>query len=188
MIVERGEQAIDSLPSDIRQSRQAVAETIENNVRRLIIDEMAVNPKYFEKMSKLLDSLILQRKQEALDYQAYLAKIVELTRKVSKPESEASHPEVINTGPLRALYDNLDGGVVTAVVERADRGGEYRTPSVREELALALDRAIRHVKKADWRENRFKEREVHNAIKAVLGDDDALVDRIFEIARAQRDY
>jgi type I restriction enzyme, R subunit len=28
-----------------------VAETIENNVRRLIIDEMAVNPKYYERMS-----------------------------------------------------------------------------------------------------------------------------------------
>ncbi len=34
-----------------------MAETIENNVRRLIIDEMAVNPKYYEKMSELLDAL-----------------------------------------------------------------------------------------------------------------------------------
>jgi type I restriction enzyme, R subunit len=33
-----------------------MAETIENNVRvELIIDEMAVNPKYYEKMSELLD-------------------------------------------------------------------------------------------------------------------------------------
>ena len=36
-----------------------------------------------------------------------------------------------------------------------------------EQLALALDRAIRQVKKADWRGNRFKEREVRNAIKSV---------------------
>ena len=36
--------------------RRSVAETIENNVRRLIIDEMAVNPKYYEKMSALLDA------------------------------------------------------------------------------------------------------------------------------------
>ena len=188
LIVERGEQAIDTLPKDIRKSRQAVAETIENNVRRLIIDEMAVNPKYFEKMSKLLDSLILQRKQEALDYQAYLEKIVELTRKVSKPESGASYPEAINTGPLRALYDNLGDGVAPAVAERADHDGEYRARSAREGLALALDRAIRQVKKADWRGNRFKEREVRNAIRTVLGDDDAVVDRIFEIAKAQHEY
>lgn len=44
----------------------------------------------------------------------------------------------------------------------------------REEMALALDRAIREVKKADWRGNRFKEREIRNAIRVQLGDDDAL--------------
>ena len=51
-----------------------MAETIENNVRKLIIDEMAVNPKYYEKMSELLDALIRQRKQQALSYKAYLAR------------------------------------------------------------------------------------------------------------------
>ncbi len=68
LIVEQGEQAVESLPSGIRGNQEAVAETIENNVRKLIIDESAVNPKYYEKMSELLDALILQRKQEALDY------------------------------------------------------------------------------------------------------------------------
>jgi type I restriction enzyme, R subunit len=72
LIVERGEGAVDALPDGIRNNREAMAETIENNVRRLIIDEMAVNPKYYEKMSELLDALIEQRRQEALDYQAYL--------------------------------------------------------------------------------------------------------------------
>ena len=86
-----------------------MAETIENNVRRLIIDETPINPKYYEKMSKLLDALIEQRRQEALDYQEYLKKIVELSRQVSKPECQSSYPAAINTGPLRALYDNLDG-------------------------------------------------------------------------------
>ena len=51
MIVERGNAAVESLPEGIRNNREAVAETIENNVRRLIIDESAVNPKYYEKMS-----------------------------------------------------------------------------------------------------------------------------------------
>ena len=54
-------------------------------------------------------------------------------------------------------------------------------------MARLVDRAIRSVKKADWRGNRIKEREVRNAIRSVLGDD-ALVDRIFEIVKAQRDY
>ena len=92
LIVERGEAALDALPEGIREDQEAMAETIENNVRRLIIDEMAVNPKYYEKMSELLDALIEQRRQEALDYKAYLAKIVELTRQVSQPESQSSYP------------------------------------------------------------------------------------------------
>ena len=49
LIVQRGANAIDLLPNGIRPDEGAVAETIENNVRRLIIDEMAVNPKHYER-------------------------------------------------------------------------------------------------------------------------------------------
>ena len=188
LIVERGEAAVDALPDGIRRNREAMAETIENNVRRLIIDEMAVNPKYYEKMSELLDALIEQRRQEALNYQAYLKKIVELSRQVSKPESQAGYPAAISTGALRALYDNLEGVVASAVREPPSPYGDARPTSFREELALALDRAIRAVQKADWRGNRFKEREVRNAIKDKLGADEVLVERIFEIVKAQREY
>ena len=59
--------------------------------------------------------------------------------------------------------------------------------NVREARALAVDAAIRLVKKADWRGNRFKEREVRNAIKSEL-DADGLVNTIFEIVKAQSDY
>jgi type I restriction enzyme, R subunit len=188
MIVERGEQAIESLPADIRKNREAVAETIENNVRRLIIDEMSVNPKYYEKMSQLLDSLIVLRKQEALDYKAYLTRIVELTRQVRRPENQSSYPAAINTGALRALYDNLEDIGASMVREWPAPYGASAAATGREETALALDRAIRRVKKADWRGNRFKEREVRNAIKDVLDDGEAVVERIFEIVKAQRDY
>ena len=178
LIVDRGEEAVEALPEGIRKNPEAMAETIENNVRRLIIDEIAVNPKYYEKMSALLDALIAQRRQEALDYKVYLTRIVELTRKVSRSEEAVStYPSSINSGALRALYDNLEG---VAVAETATDG--------REGQALVLDRAIRGIKKADWRGNRFKEREVRNAVKAELRDNDALVDTVFKIVKAQRDY
>ena len=73
--------------------------------------------------------------------------------------------------------------------ERASR--DYHTGTdvdAREEMALALDRAIRRVKKADWRGNRFKEREIRIAIRTELGGDDALAEKIFEIVKAQHDY
>lgn len=56
-----------------------------------------VNPKYWEKMSELLDALIAQRKRQALDYKAYLAKLVGLTRQVSKPETQSKYPLAIDT-------------------------------------------------------------------------------------------
>jgi len=191
LIVERGEQAVDMLPKGLRENREATAETIENNVRRLIIDEMAVNPKYYEKMSELLDALIAQRRQEVLDHKAYLARIVELTKQVSQPEATSSYPPRIDSGALRDFYDNLEESSVAVVRERlAPPYGDRPEQNAdgRERLALAIDGAIRAVKKADWRGNRFKEREIRNAIRSQLGDDDALVDAIFEIVKAQRDY
>src|SRR5260370_4779767 len=87
LIVERGPAAIDALPEGIQNNQEAVAEAIENNVRRLIIDEQPINPKYYEKMSELLDALIAQRRQEALEYQRYLEQISELARQVMNPTS-----------------------------------------------------------------------------------------------------
>lgn len=167
LIAERGEAAVEVLPRGIQEDPAAMAETIENNVRKLIIDETAVNPKYYEKMSELLDALIQERKRQALDYKLYLAKIVELTKKVANPETQSTYPVSINRPALRALYDNLDEN---------------------EELATNVDAAILNVKKAGWRGNRFKEREVRLAIKEVLGDDDTLVNTVFELVMNQRDY
>ena len=184
LIVERGEEAVDGLPESIRGNREAIAETIENNVRRLIIDEMAVNPRYYEKMSELLDNLIRQRKQEAIDYKEYLKRIVDMAKDVGKPENRIPYPTGIDTTSLRALYDNLgnnqSGGGYVAVHEPS--------PSIRRETAIALDSAIRDVKKADWRGNVFKEREVRNAIRSALNGNDALVDHIFELVKNQPDY
>ena len=106
LIVERGAEALEALPQGIRKSQEAVAETIENNVRKLIIDEQPINPKYYEKMSELLDALIEQRQQGALDYRKYLDKIVELAKKVKNPAGE-SYPKVLNTPARQALYNDL---------------------------------------------------------------------------------
>ena len=189
LIAERGDAAVDILPEGIRKNREAMAETIENNVRRLIIDEMAVNPKYYEKMSELLDALILRRKQEAMGYKKYLARLIELTKKVSSPETHASYPPIITSAALRSLFDNLEAAQDSVAVRKPPaHSGLDPTVDVREAKALALDRAIRGVKKADWRGNRFKEREVRNAIKSTLGGDEGVVNKIFEIVKAQSDY
>jgi type I restriction enzyme R subunit len=166
LIVERGEDAVDALPKGIARNTEAVAETIENNIRRLIIDEMPTNPKYYENMSTLLDELIKERKEELRNYKKYLARIVELSKKVKNPAKSATYPTSLNSNAKRALYDNL---------------------SQDEELTIALDAEIYHTKKDGWRGNIIKEREVKYAIRKHVDDDDE-VDRVFELVKNQNEY
>ncbi|MCF8111658.1 MAG: type I restriction endonuclease subunit R [Desulfobacteraceae bacterium] len=189
MIVERGEDAVNELPESVAGDQEAMAETIENNVRRLIIDEMAVNPKYYEKMSQLLDALIRQRRQQAIEYKEYLQRIVELTKKAANPgQDRSSYPETINTPALQALYDNLNEMQPAGMQEAEPGYGSHPSDYSREAMAAVLDETIRRVKKADWRGNKFKEREVYRAIQSVIGENQGIVDKIFEIVKNQRDY
>ncbi len=187
LIVERGESAVGSLPDGIRNNREAVAATVENNLRRLIVDEMAVNPKYYTEMSKLLDALIHQRKEEAIEYKKYLARIVELTKEATHPKT-TRYPYAINSAARRALYDNLKEHAYKLEEQLLKNKAADTAADTAETIALALDDAICSVKKADWRGNKFKEREVRNAIKSVLGDHEDLVEEFFEIVKAQHDY
>jgi type I restriction enzyme R subunit len=166
LIVQRGTDAIEALPKGIKQNKEAVAETIENNLRKVIIDQQPTNPKYFENMSALLDELIQARKAAAQDYKAYLQKIVELSKQVTQLGRASEYPQSLNSPAKKALYDNLNQN---------------------EELSLAIDDAIRRTKKDGWRGNRIKEREVKNAIKKHL-DSPEDGDRIFEIVKSQSEY
>ncbi len=167
LIVERGPAAIESLPDRIRNNKEAVAETIENNVRKLIIDEQPINPKYYDKMSELLDQLILQRRQEAIDYEEYLRRIVLLTQQLLDPSMGGAYPRAMNTPAKRALYDNLEKDEV---------------------LALAIDTAVRKNRQDDWRGNSFKVKRVRLAIKDEVGGDEARADQILELVKRQNEY
>nr|WP_306453625.1 hypothetical protein [Candidatus Methanoperedens nitroreducens] len=166
LIVKRGADAVAALPEGIKRNKEAVAETIENNMRKLIIDETPTNPKYYEKMSALLDELIKERKEEARNYEEYLAKIVELSKKVKNPASSASYPKTLDSSAKRALYDNLGQD---------------------EELTVALDAEICHTKKDGWRGNIIKEREVKYAIRKHVKDGSE-VERVFELVKNQSEY
>jgi type I restriction enzyme, R subunit len=167
LIVQRGPEAIKELPKAIRDNENAAAETIENNVRRLILDESLINPKYYEKMSELLDALIAQRKEKALSYQEYLAQIVELTRKAQQGPAKDAYPQALDTPSKRALYDNLGND---------------------EALALQVDTAVRVAIQDAWRDNKLKTRRVRQAIEVVLGKDDARLDATLDLVKNQHDY
>lgn len=171
LVIKKGVGAVDSLPDGIRKNKEAVAEVIENNVRRLIIEEKPTNPKYYEKMSVLLDDLIKERKESALNYEKYLKKIVEFVRKVRKPSSSTNYPSKINSNAKRALYDNLDNN---------------------DDLALQVHEGIVNYKQDAWKGNRMKEKQVKNAIRNALEEsninDEGEVERILELVKNQNDY
>ena len=176
LIVENGAAAMDLLPEGIRTNEAAIAATIENNLRRLIVDKSEVNPRYYEEISDLLDRIIRERRRGAMDYRAYLSEIEGLSGQIAEPENQDYYPSNIDTNPLRAFFDNLN-----------DLPEDRRAAA-----AHTIDAAIRSTKKDDWRGNTFKRRQVRNAIARVIqeefSDYDLDVNALLELAVNQSGY
>lgn len=159
------EEAVNKLPEDIKKNKEAVAETIENNVRQKIIREHLIDPAFFDEMSKLLKEIIAERKAAALNYEEYLKKIAELLNKVNRGTREDT-PDSIQTAAQKVLYNNLGKNA---------------------ELAIQIHEKILEVKPDGWKGVEPKER----VIKAGLYDllkDETEVERIFNIVKKQEEY
>lgn len=169
LIVQKGTDALDGLPKDMKNNPEAMAEAIENNVRKTIVDENPVNPKYYEQMSVLLDELIEQRRQQAISYQEYLEKVRELAKKVKYPASNTAkaYPETMDTMAKRALYDNFGNNEV---------------------LVTKIDTAVRYTKKAEWLGDRFKEKEIARAIQQETAEYKVDVKAVMDLIKAQKEY
>jgi type I restriction enzyme R subunit len=171
LIVENGiESASEKLPSSIRSNKAAMSETIENNMRKTIIQEMPVNPAYYEKMSVLLLELIRLRKENAISYEELLKRYEELANEI-QPNTKKSYPIEIDTKPKQALYDNL-----------------YEN----EELSISMDEQIKFTKDDDWRSTYIKRRKVELAVKEVLEKygitDEETAKKIYELIANQKEY
>lgn len=166
LMVKKGSDFVDDLPKNMKKNKETVAETIENNVRRLIIDETPTNPKYFEKMSLLLDEIIRNRKDEVLEYKNYLEKMANLAKQVKYPEGSSQYTEKTNKTPgLRALYDNIGD----------------------EDIAVSVHEEVVAYKPDAWRGHKIKERKVRNLIKKYISDEE-LLEKVFDIVVKQREY
>lgn len=167
LIVKLGAGAIDKLPDGIKKDPEAVAETITNNMRKVIVDEHAMNPKYYDKMSELLDAIIEQRRQQAIDYQEYLAKLLEAAKKLGTKESDTKYPDWADNGARRAL---IDFG-----------WPDPATP-------IQVDTAILTSKPHDWVGNAMKEKVVKRAISRALPEGFDRLDELFDLVRARGEY
>ncbi len=167
LIVKFGAGAIDKLPAGIKKDPEAVAETITNNMRKVITDEWAMNPKYYDKMSALLDAIIEARRQQAIDYQEYLAKLLDAAKKLGAKESDTTYPGWADNGARRAL---MDFG--------------WTDPA----MPIRVDTAIVTSKPYDWVGNAMKEKVVKRAISRTLPEGFDRLDELFDLVKARDEY
>lgn len=166
LIVKTGiADAIAKKLGSLQGNRGAIAEVIENNVRRKILKEQLTDPAYYARMSALLDEIIKLRKEAALEYEEYLKKIAELARQVEAGRA-ADSPAQLDTPGKRALWNNLGKD---------------------EALALRIDHAVRQVRPDGWRGVVARELVIKRALYDVL-QDVAEVERLFLIIKAQGEY
>lgn len=170
LLDQKGKDGLKDVPKSIKDNKEAMAETIENNLRKVIIDERPANPAYYDKMSEVLNELIKLRKEASKKYEEYLKQIIALIRLVKKTNSSNAYPLSLSTSARRNLYDNLGKN---------------------EELAIKLDEKILKTKKADWKDHKIKTREVYNAVAEFMEEyqvKDVTVEYIFELIKNQKDY
>jgi type I restriction enzyme R subunit len=181
LIVKTGiANAIASRLGVLKGDKKAIAETIENNVRSRIIKEQLNDPAFYEKMSKLLDEIIAERKAKAIEYEEYLKRIAELTKNVAAGHA-GDTPELLKRSPaLRAIYHNL---------KRSEAPEDSR---VQDDPVLALaqqiDETVKQVRPDGWRGIQARENIIKAALLPLLNGDISEVERIFFIIKAQNEY
>lgn len=159
-------------------AQQNVAETIENNIRRKIVERTPINPKYYQKMSELFQSLIDERKEEVASYKEMLEKYASLVTKVESPEQSDCRPDSIRSSKaLCALYDNFAND--------------------NEDYALKLHQAVLTTKQDHFRGDLIKERQIKGGIyKVVCAFEKELpregqmkkVEEIYKVVEKQEEY
>ncbi|WQT08917.1 type I restriction endonuclease subunit R [Helicobacter pylori] len=147
------------------KNESSMAESIANNTKKRIIEKEASDPKYYEKLSSLLNDLILQFREKKLTYLEYLQQIHDLAKKVIDKE-DRNYPKKINTNALKTLYDNLDEN---------------------EALALDIDACIRGNKKDGWVGHNQKEKNLKIALRKIINDE-VLLENVFNLAKHIEEY
>ncbi len=176
--------AIASQLGGLKGNRDAIAESIENNVRSKIIKEHLTDPAYYEKMSALLDEIIRLRKEKAIEYEEYLKRIAALAVEVQGGKA-ADAPEQLNTPGKLALFNNLKDYVAAQKAKEPD--AQYGDKDAVLDLALRIDEVVKQKRPDGWRGVLAKEQLVKQALYEVLKDIDE-VNRLFPIIFAQREY
>lgn len=160
----------------------AIAEGIINNVRKTIIRDQLTDPRFYAEMSKLLDDLIKQSREDAAAYEAFLKKAEELVKRMARKDLGPGVPAVLHDNPAAiVLFNNLASIAATTFLHPADDDAQAK-------LALELDRAMREHAPAGWKGDDTREKQVLNALFPIMARDRVATQAIFEIIKNQPGY
>lgn len=155
----------EKLPPGLRGNQDAVAAAVANNVRSKIIDKQDVNPAYYEKLSKLLDDVLEERRAGALEYKEYLEKIKNLDTKIDDWR-DSDTPASLKTPGMKALFDF----------------------GFQEGIVLVLDGEIKASKQHNWSGSRIKTKALMLALKQHLESDFDREEELIELLKKQDEY
>jgi len=190
LIVKTGiADAIASRLGGLAGNQGAVAETIENNVRKKINRDQLSDPAFYERMSQLLDEVIADRKAKAIAYEEYLNRIADIVKTVDAGKADDS-PRQLDSPGKRAIYNVLQkfeqsGHRSGQVVESPASYNNGRDRDV--DMALKVDTTVRRVRPDSWRGVQTKEEVIKGALYEIL-QDKALVETLFTVLVGQGEY
>lgn len=167
-------------------SKNAIAETIINNVRKTIIRSQLTDPRFYQEMSKLLEDLIRQNRADAVAYEAWLKSAEALAIRLARKESGDETPSILaGRAAATVIYRNLPTilAALTPLVQEGDAEKEKLA-----QLALQIDQAMREKAPAGWKGDAAREAQVRNALYPLVEKNRDATVALFELVKNMPNY
>lgn len=186
LIIETGihDAIARSLNAKGKLSRRSIEDAIINNVRKTIIRDQLTDPRFYEKISKLLDDLIKQKRDETISYEEFLKRMEELARKTAKGHSISGTPsELHGNHSAIAIYNNLPDLLASSP---NDDEINYPSPDYGNKqllITLKIDRVMREDAPTAWNGDPAREAQVRNALYPVMEKNKAATNALFDFLK-----
>ncbi len=163
-------------------SKKSIAEGIINNLRKTIIRDQLTDPRFYDQMSKLLEDLIRQSRDDAAAYEQFLLDAQMLAQQLGRTGSSSDVPTALKGNrEATVLYNNLD--VLSGRIFVCPHDGHAKVA-----LAMSIDEAIRANAQAGWKGDDTRERQVKSLFYPLLNSDPMATLALFEIIKNQQGY
>jgi len=160
-----------------------------NNVRKTIIRDQLTDPRFYEKISKLLDDLIVDWRKQTLTYQEFLQQMEELVRNMANGKGHIVVPDALEGNrEAQIIFNNLPDILAQASPTWEVQDGDDGQKSDLIEITLKIDHAMREQAPANWKGDNARENQVLNALHPIMGKSREATLALFELIKQQEGY